>query len=275
MLSLQHKGELSNQPGPATSIDVEITVAFIRFFKDEDPPRDASPLHCHPALVALSDPGKAQASKQMPDSPVKGYLEKTLYPVLLPGLEALLAESKTHGCFERKFTTFEPLDFLTEWLYNHNPRRQGQAPVKFHEIPFVKDWLNMHPRPPIPLSLQLSGEQPALLIQAFWRGYKVRARPDVQELRQWQRKLRENRDIRKTVEEFWVKQEKRLSVAMMDLPKSPQPGNSDVSVPVVSPAPQSSEIDAPATEITAGPGDCPTPGLLASGFLSTNSMLNS
>ncbi|KAM6905323.1 IQ domain-containing protein K [Xenentodon cancila] len=193
--------------------------------------------------------------------PVKCFLEKTVFPVLLAGLEALLEEAKKRGCFERKFTAFVPRDFLTEWLYNHNPRRQGQASVNFHEIPFVKDWLSMYPRPPIPLFLQLSEEQAALLIQAFWRGHKIRARPDVQELRQWQRKLRENRDIAKTVEEFWAQQERRLGVAMTDLPENPQPGNSDVSIQVVSPTPQSSVIHTPTAQMTSGPGDCLMPGL--------------
>ncbi|KAM7091222.1 IQ domain-containing protein K isoform 9-T10 [Ciconia maguari] len=109
------------------------------------------------------------------------YLEYYIFPVLLPGMAELLHRAKEEKCFERKRTKFIACDFLTEWLYN--------------------------PRPPIPLSLLLSEEEASIVIQSFWRGYRVRCDSEIQELRQWQKQLREDKNIIKTVKEFWTKQE--------------------------------------------------------------------
>ncbi|XP_055754384.1 IQ domain-containing protein K-like [Salvelinus fontinalis] len=241
---------------------------------DDDPVKHVDPLLSHPALAGYSALDKPPSSchrqpltthpastAQLHQRPITQFLEGSVFPVLLPGLEAMLREAQRQHCLERKRTAFNACDFLTEWLYNRNPRRQGQAPVDFHEIPFVKDWLRIHPRPPIPLSLLLSDQQAAVLIQSFWRGYTVRARADVQELRQWQRELREdNRDITKTVQEFWAHQESRVSSALNDLrgdsttPQTPQPGsgysNSDVSIQVVSPTPQSTMVHTPTSQMS-------------------------
>ncbi|XP_054431457.1 IQ domain-containing protein K [Pteronotus mesoamericanus] len=139
----------------------------------------------------------------------KEYLETFIFPILLPGIASLLHQAKKEKCFERKRTKFIASDFLTEWLYNQNPKRTGKRFTEFFSIPFVEQWLKQHPRPPIPLSLLLTEEEAALRIQSFWRAYMVRCDPEIQELRQWQNKLREDKHIRERVKIFWAKQEQK------------------------------------------------------------------
>ncbi|KAM4829365.1 IQ domain-containing protein K [Thomomys bottae] len=146
----------------------------------------------------------------------KDYLENFIFPVLLSGMVSLLHQAKLEKCFERKKTRFIACDYLTEWLYNHNPKRTGETFTQFFSIPFVEEWLKKHPRPPIPLSLQLTEEDAAIYIQAFWRAYLVRCDPEIQELRQWQKKLREDKYIRQRVQMFWAKQEQKVKCKMED-----------------------------------------------------------
>ncbi|XP_021092893.1 IQ domain-containing protein K isoform X3 [Heterocephalus glaber] len=140
------------------------------------------------------------------------YLETFIFPVLLPGMAGLLHQAKQEKCFERKRTKFIACDFLTEWLYNQNPKRLREPFTEFFSIPCVEEWLKHHPRPPIPLSLLLTEEEAAIIIQSFWRGYlifQVRCDPEIQELRQWQEKLREDKHIHQRVQMFWAKQEQK------------------------------------------------------------------
>ncbi|KAK3784066.1 hypothetical protein RRG08_025259 [Elysia crispata] len=137
------------------------------------------------------------------------YLNTYIYPTLLPALEAMLKQAKLEKCFERRRTKFNACDYITEYLYKNNPNPQNgdRTKVDLWEIPFVKDWLKDHPRPPLPKSLIWTDEEASLIIQSYWRGYVVRREPDVQELRVWQRDWREeNRGIQSRVSEFWDKQ---------------------------------------------------------------------
>ncbi|XP_039111811.1 IQ domain-containing protein K isoform X2 [Hyaena hyaena] len=150
----------------------------------------------------------------------KEYLETFIFPVLLPGMASLLHQAKKEKCFERKRTKFIACDFLTEWLYNQNPKRTGESFTEFFSIPFVEQWLKHHPRSAIPLSLLLTEEEAALIIQSFWRAYLVRCDPEIQELRQWQKKLREDSHIRERVKIFWAKQEQKVKCKMEDEEKA-------------------------------------------------------
>ena len=56
----------------------------------------------------------------------------------------------------------------------------------------------------MPKSLIWSEEEACLKIQAYYRGHLIRRDPEVQELRKWQRELREeNQNIGQRVEKFW------------------------------------------------------------------------
>ena len=142
------------------------------------------------------------------------YLEQYVYPILLKGIEQLLIEAEKRKCLERKRSAFNALDYLTRYLYYNNPNRidlsdeQSQvlslSDKSLEEIPFVSTHFEQYPRAPLPKSLLWSEEEAALIIQSFYRGYRIRKQPEIQELRQWQREWRDsNRNIHDVVENFW------------------------------------------------------------------------
>uniref|UniRef100_A0A8C2YTV2 IQ motif containing K n=1 Tax=Chinchilla lanigera TaxID=34839 RepID=A0A8C2YTV2_CHILA len=164
--------------------------------------------HSTTASKAPCPPNKSETVDPKTCSP-RQYLETFIFPVLLPGMASLLHQARQEKCFERKRTKFIACDFLTEWLYNQNPKRAGEPFTEFFSIPCVEEWLMHNPRPPIPLSLLLTEEEAVIIIQSFWRGYLVRCDPEIQELRQWQKKLREDKHIHQRVQMFWANQEQK------------------------------------------------------------------
>ena len=142
------------------------------------------------------------------------YLEKCVYPILLKGIEQLLLEAERRKCLERKRSAFNALDYLTRYLYYKRPDRALTAgevqptlsdqDEALEDIPFVHEHFKQYPRAPLPKSLVWTEDEAALIIQSFYRGYRIRKQAEVQELRQWQREWRESkRNIHDVVENFW------------------------------------------------------------------------
>ncbi|XP_054285243.1 IQ domain-containing protein K-like [Macrosteles quadrilineatus] len=119
------------------------------------------------------------------------YMDKEVFPVLLPCLEKMLFAAKEHDVLKIQKSHFNGLDYLAELLWNCNPlhpERQGSY-VSIFDIPFVQKHLEENPRPAMPQSWVWTREQAAVVIQAAVRGYLVRRLPEVQEMRQFWRTL--------------------------------------------------------------------------------------
>jgi len=213
---------------------------------DEDPYKEFDASMTHPSCVGYTFTNKPpkSLSPPPPEPPTKDncspteYLNTYVFPWLLPALEAMLKQAKVEKCFERRRTKFNACDFITEYLYRNNPNSTDETrrDIELWDIPFVKEFLKEHPRPPLPMSLIWSDEEAALKLQSFWRGYLIRREPDVQELRVWQREWREeNCGIQNRVSEFWDKQ----------MPEQPTPSASDLQIDQIEPGQTESQTSAP------------------------------
>ncbi|XP_041473831.1 IQ domain-containing protein K-like [Lytechinus variegatus] len=183
---------------------------------DTDLTSEFNPAVSHPAVVGytmIEKPSREPTPRPAPKPPKdtctpREYQEHYIFPILLPALLAMLKQAKKERCFERRRFRFNGLDFLTEYLWRHNPGMTGREHDNLDEIPFVKSILAENPRPPLPLSLIWSEVEAATIIQSFFRGYKVRKMEHIQELRQWQKEWREeNANIKDKVEHFWMEHE--------------------------------------------------------------------
>ncbi|GAB1598866.1 IQ domain-containing protein K-like [Argonauta hians] len=180
----------------------------------EDAAENFDPSISHPACVgyAILKIPKRKAKPEpvpIPDPKTcepKEYLDHFIFPLLVPALTETLKQAKLENCFEKKKTKFNCSDFMTEYLYKNNPNYKDRQNITLRDIPFVKEWLKNNARAPLAKSLIWSESEAAVVIQSFWRGYRVRCQDSIQELRRWQWDWKEeNKGIRNRVNEFWSK----------------------------------------------------------------------
>lgn len=146
--------------------------------------------------VRLQFPQVTAAQAAWPSSttidivPARTYVEREVYPALLPALEHALTEASSRKCLDNHKCIFNAVDSMAEYLWNKNPRHnRGKSWTNVFEIPAMKRCLQEHPRPYYPLSWLLRDDQAALIIQTAYRGFRIRRREDVQEMRRFWRAL--------------------------------------------------------------------------------------
>ncbi|XP_025269964.1 IQ domain-containing protein K-like [Camponotus floridanus] len=118
---------------------------------------------------------------------VPDYLQKYIFPILLSAMEEMLVEADRRNALDTHKCSFNGLDYLAEILWNRNSRHPSRLCtwLKVFDIPQFKLWLKSHPRPIYPKSWLWSKEEAALYIQRYVRGWLVRKRADVEEMRQF------------------------------------------------------------------------------------------
>ncbi|RZF38594.1 hypothetical protein LSTR_LSTR010927 [Laodelphax striatellus] len=122
------------------------------------------------------------------------YLNQEVFPVLLQCLFEVLEKAKAFDSFYTQRLTYNGNDYLSELLYNCNPRHPVRIKKHLLQIPFVVKWLEQHPWSKYGNGVGWSESMAAIVIQAHIRGYLVRCRPEIQEMRTFWKIMRRNKE---------------------------------------------------------------------------------
>lgn len=147
--------------------------------------------------------------QDVPPNPAVKYLEDEVFPVLSDILVKTLFTAMKMECLKHEKSVFNGVDYIAENLWNFNPRhpeRHKNPQFRFN-MDWVQDILRRHPRPYFPFSYIWSRDFAATKIQAGVKGYWVRRRDDVQEMRQFWKTV-----IKEKAEGTWISE--RLSVIL-------------------------------------------------------------
>ena len=79
-------------------------------------------------------------------------------PLISAGLEEMIESARDSNVFKYKKTNkFNGCDFMTEYLYNKNPKRECSRKT-LKDIPFCQEFDQKCPRKELPLSLRLEND---------------------------------------------------------------------------------------------------------------------
>ncbi|XP_067001213.2 IQ domain-containing protein K [Anabrus simplex] len=144
------------------------------------------------------------------------YLDRQIMPLLLPAIEDTLQQAIKWECLQLQKCRFNGIDNIVENLWNKNPIYPQRAEnwTTLYEIPMVKTSLALKPRPIFPKSWIWTRDEAASVIQAAVRSFLLRCQPEVQEMRQFWKAMRqiaaEERRQKKEEEERLAEEEKKI-----------------------------------------------------------------
>ena len=84
------------------------------------------------------------------------YYDNVLMPIIASGLTEMIKTAESENVFKyKKRNKFNGCDFLTEYLFNANPKRADKNQhTELGKIPFCQEFDKDFPRKPLPLSLR-------------------------------------------------------------------------------------------------------------------------
>ncbi|CAH1638749.1 unnamed protein product [Spodoptera littoralis] len=125
------------------------------------------------------------------------YIKNEVFVQLIPALVETLNKAKIWEAFTRDKCFFNGIDHIVQVLWNNNPRFPGRKDVNLHvfNMPWVRKALKMNPRPYYPKSWLWPEEYAATLIQKTVRQYFIQRQEEVQEMRDFWKKLEVERQI--------------------------------------------------------------------------------
>nr|XP_026486846.1 uncharacterized protein LOC113393938 [Vanessa tameamea] len=119
------------------------------------------------------------------------YIKDKIFVYLIPALEETLFKAELWDALKSQKCFFNGIDHIVQILWNNNPRNPERKLHNLHlfNMPWVREHLKKKPRPYYPKSWLWTEEYAATLIQKTIRQYFVQREEEVQEMREFWKKL--------------------------------------------------------------------------------------
>ncbi|XP_063363727.1 uncharacterized protein LOC134652466 [Cydia amplana] len=120
------------------------------------------------------------------------YIKNEVFVCLIPALEETLIKAKIWQALRTEKCFFNGIDWIVQHLWNNNPRypQRAYSPQHLFNMGWVRKLLKERPRPYFPKSWLWPNDYAATMIQKTVRQYFVQREDDVQEMRDFWRKLK-------------------------------------------------------------------------------------